>query len=191
VDARTSISHYSFKGFYPYFGDPNDPARIVLNLDHTIGTWWMGEFQISRQWKKHHFTLGADFQDNLQQDQDNFDVDPPAVYANSHVTSFEYGVFLQDEFRLNDQFTLSGAGRYDWYTDYGGDLSSRFGLIYQPIKKTSIKVLYGDAFREPTVYEAYYQLTGCRSGPRTGTPIESAADDDRLLQPHRRPHSIC
>jgi outer membrane receptor for ferrienterochelin and colicin len=168
VESRTSINHYSYNGYYPYFGDPNDPTRVVLNLDDNIGTWWMGELQVSRQWQKHHFALGADFQDNLQQDQNNFDVDPRIVYADSNVTSFEYGVFVQDEFRLNDMLTFTGAGRYDWYTGYGGDLSARLGVIYQPIKKTSIKLLYGDAFRSPTVYEAYYQLTGQDMGSRLG-----------------------
>jgi outer membrane receptor for ferrienterochelin and colicins len=160
VEAATSVNHYSFHGFYPYYGDPNDPARIVLNLDQVIGTWWTGEFQVSHQWQKHRFTLGTDFQDNLQQDQKNYDISPPNIYSDSRYTSFEYGVFAQDEYRLTKTLTLTGALRYDWYTGYDGDLSSRFGIIYQPTKKTSIKLLYGDAFRPPTVYESYYQLTG-------------------------------
>jgi outer membrane receptor protein involved in Fe transport len=160
VEARTSLNHYSFNGFYPYHGDPSDPASIVLNFDETIGLWWTGEFQVSHQWQKHRFTLGADFQDNLQQDQRNYDISPPVTYRDSKQTSFEYGVFAQDEYRLSKTLTLTGAVRYDWYTGYDGDLSLRFGVIYQPTKKTSIKVLYGDAFRSPTVYESYYQLTG-------------------------------
>jgi outer membrane receptor for ferrienterochelin and colicins len=163
VEARTSLNDYSFNGYYPYSGVATDPTRVVLNFDETVGTWWTGELQISHQWEKHHFTLGADFQDNLRQEQRNYDISPPLVYSNSTVSSFEYGVFGQDEFRLSKTLTLIGAGRYDWYTGYSGDLSSRFGVIYQPIKKTSIKLLYGDAFRSPTVYESYYQLVGANS----------------------------
>lgn len=165
VEARTSLNHYSFNGYYPYFGVPDDPARVVLNFDETIGAWWTGELQISHQWQKHHFTLGADFQDNLEQIQRNYDVSPSAVYSDSNASSFEYGLFVQDEFRLSKTLTLTGAGRYDWYTGYDGDLSSRLGVIYQPTKKTAIKLLYGDAFRSPTVYEAYYQMTGENTGP--------------------------
>ena len=163
VEARTSLNHYSFNGFYPYYGDPDNPAVIVQNFDETIGMWWTGELQVSHQWQKHRFTLGADFQDNLQQDQKNYDISPPLVYSDSRYTSFEYGVFLQDEYRLSKTFTLTGSIRFDWYTGYDSDLSSRFGIIYQPTKKTAIKILYGDAFRSPTVYESYYQLVGVNS----------------------------
>jgi iron complex outermembrane receptor protein len=166
VEARTSLNHYRVHGYYPYTDIvPDDPERVVLNFDEVLGTWWTGELQVSHQWQKHHFTLGVDFQDNLQQDQVNYDISPPQTYSESRESSFEYGVFVQDEYRLTKTLTLSGGGRYDWYSNSGSDFSSRLALIYQPTKKTSIKLLYGDAFRSPTVYESYFQLAGIDTGP--------------------------
>ena len=33
-------------------------------------------------------------------------------------------------------------------------------LIYQPFEKTTLKALYGQAFRAPNVYELYYRDGG-------------------------------
>jgi iron complex outermembrane receptor protein len=38
-------------------------------------------------------------------------------------------------------------------------------LIYEPLKKTVFKLLYGTAFRAPNVYELFYQGAGNKSNP--------------------------
>ncbi len=161
VAAESSISHYRFHGLYPYnYVVPTDPLRVVVNLDETIGTSWTGAVEVSHEWNKHHFTLGADFQDNIQQDQINRDLRPAYEYLDLRQSTRQFGLFLQDEYSLAKTLTLSAAGRYDWYTLSGSDFSSRLGLIHQPTDKTSIKLLYRDAFRSPTIYESAFEQPG-------------------------------
>ena len=46
--------------------------------------------------------------------------------------------------------------RYDHYATFGGTANPRLALIYSPLENTTIKFLYGTAFRAPNVYELYY-----------------------------------
>lgn len=48
------------------------------------------------------------------------------------------------------------GGRVDQYSDFGSQLSPRAGLIFLPTPDTAVKLLYGRAFRAPTVAELYF-----------------------------------
>jgi outer membrane receptor protein involved in Fe transport len=57
-------------------------------------------------------------------------------------------IFLQTKWEAVDNrlFFIAGA-RYDSYSDFGDQLTPRTGIIYKPGEKSSIKALYGQAFR--------------------------------------------
>ena len=55
--------------------------------------------------------------------------------------------------------------RYDNYSSFGGTTNPRLALIYKPWEKTILKLLYGDAFRAPNVYEQYYADNGVTAKP--------------------------
>ena len=46
--------------------------------------------------------------------------------------------------------------RHDDYDTFGGTTNPRLALIYRPLEPTTIKFLYGRAFRAPSPYELYY-----------------------------------
>lgn len=48
---------------------------------------------------------------------------------------------------------LTFGARYDHHTLYEGVTTIRTGLVFKPMKKTYIKALFGQGFREPTVFE--------------------------------------
>ena len=54
-----------------------------------------------------------------------------------------------------DNLLLNAGGRYDHYDSFGGTFNPRLALIYN-LPKTSIKLLYGEAFRAPNAFEQYY-----------------------------------
>jgi outer membrane receptor for ferrienterochelin and colicins len=66
-------------------------------------------------------------------------------------------VFAQDELEVAHNLRLNLGVRHDEYTSFGGTTNPRLGLIYQPRQRTSLKLLYGQAFRAPSAYELYYQ----------------------------------
>jgi len=50
---------------------------------------------------------------------------------------------------IKDSLYLIGGARLDNYSDFGLQFTPRGGIIFQPTKKSSIKALYGRAFRAP------------------------------------------
>lgn len=73
---------------------------------------------------------------------------------NSSGTNRTIGfVSIQDEWRLSPELTLTAGLRFDHYTVFGGTLNPRASLVWAPSLTTTIKLLYGAAFRPPTFLE--------------------------------------
>jgi iron complex outermembrane receptor protein len=61
---------------------------------------------------------------------------------------------------LSDQLLATAGLRYDHYDEsFGGTINPRLGLIWSPTAKTTLKALYGQAYRAPNVYEQFYYRT--------------------------------
>ncbi|MFV8341491.1 TonB-dependent receptor [Flavobacterium sp. XS2P39] len=62
-------------------------------------------------------------------------------------------LFLQLQKTLFDKLYLTMGGRFDHHNIYKSIFTFRSGLAYTPFQKTSIKFLFGQAFREPNIFE--------------------------------------
>jgi iron complex outermembrane receptor protein len=174
VLARVNYNEYQYFGIFPYDNVlPDDPSRIVLSKDSALGQWLGAEAQITRKFfDKHTLTIGAEYRDNITQKQTNINISPREQILNSERSSGDYGLYGQGEFTIVPQLLLNAGGRFDRSYKFGNTFEPRIGLIYHPYKTTSLKALYGEAFRRPNAYEAYY------SGP----PFE--------INPNLRPEKI-
>ena len=149
VTARLFYDYTSYYGEY-IFGP-------VLNKDSAKGAWWGAELQAKKKaWDRHLFTGGVEYRSNYLQEQGNYDVDPYNVIFDDHQRSDVWSAYLQGEFRVLPNLILNAGIRYDDYEKFGGNWSPRIGLIWSPWEKTTVKMLYGNAFRVPNVYELYY-----------------------------------
>jgi len=158
--ARLYYDRFYYRGNYLY-----DTPSLVLNKDITFGELWGTELKLTKRfWQKHKFTLGAEFRDNLHQDQTNLDVSPSVVYLDDERRSQNWALYFQGELTILDNLLVNAGVRYDHYDSFGGTTNPRLALIYN-LRKTSIKLLYGEAFRAPNAYEFYYD-----SGPYRGNP---------------------
>lgn len=63
------------------------------------------------------------------------------------------GWFGQVQYALTDQLELTAGLRDDRYSDSGGHLSPRLGLVWQASAQDSLKLLYSEAFRAPSRLE--------------------------------------
>ena len=168
ITARSYYDHYRFDAQYPvdYF-DPLQP--VYLNRDLAQAESVGAEFQVSRSFfEKHLLTAGLEMRYEFRLDQKNYDVFPELTYLDSHDTATIYSAFVQDEYRLGRQLILNVGGRYDHFNAYGDSLNPRAALIYEPTKFTTLKLIYGQAFREPNVYESDYVAFGNKSNPALG-----------------------
>src|SRR5207249_1025135 len=74
-------------------------------------------------------------------------------------------VYGQGEFFLLKNLVLNAGLRYDYYYTFGGTTSPRVALIYHPVAGSTLKLLYGEAFRAPNAYELYYSAAGNQANP--------------------------
>lgn len=151
LSASLYYGGYFYHGLYPY-----DAPPVTVNKDDAMGEWWGAEAKVDGHYGKHRLVTGVEYQDNFRQDQLNYDVNPTVVYLDDKRNSERRALYVQDEFTLRKWLLVSAGARYDDYSTVGGTLNPRFGLIYSPRESTSLKLLYGTAFRAPNDYELYY-----------------------------------
>ena len=158
VTARLYYDRYYYRGNYLF--DYLDDGVFTLNRDVSLGERWGTEIKITKRLlEKHLLTLGTEFRDNVRQDQKNYDTFPFFSYLNDHRSSQIWAIYLQDQFSLVDDLIFNVGARYDYYDSFGGTFNPRLALIYN-LPKTTIKLIYAEAFRAPTAYEAYYGAGG-------------------------------
>jgi iron complex outermembrane receptor protein len=133
----------------------------VVNLDNFLSQRLTGDFQLRRTlFEKHTLTIGAQVFDNLVDRQRNYNVDPWFSYLDNTTHSLDYALFLQEEYRILTNLIFNGGVRYDNFQSFGSTVNPRLALIYQPVKGTTLKLIYGTAFRAPSPYELYYSDGG-------------------------------
>ena len=140
--------HYQYRGIYQYPG--------VTNKDNDVGEWWGGNVKFATKiMKQHNVIAGLEFVDNFRQDMSNYDEQPYNLVLDSKNHSLNWALYVQDEFTVLDNLILNFGLRYDQYDSFGGTINPRLALIYRPLDLTTIKVLYGTAFRAPSAFELY------------------------------------
>lgn len=161
--ARINYDHYYYYGAYIYDYGEIEPD-IVTNEDYAEGDWINSEFQYSLSLSdRHHVVLGMELRNNYRQDQSNCDI--YEIYLDDARSSYYYGFFLNDEFHVTEELILNAGARYDYFETFGGTTNPRAALIYDPLERTTLKALYGRAFRAPNAYELYYHDAGYSQKP--------------------------
>ena len=159
ADIRGTYDHAEYVGSYPYTATDAD-AGIVRNFDVGRGKWLTGNVMVSRHvGANHHFTVGAERRQHLQQQMLNYyEGETPLLDVNRHAQTT--AAYVQDEWRLHRALLVNAGVRYDHYASFRDPVNPRAALIYQPKPQTAIKLLYGEAFRAPNVYETDYAFPG-------------------------------
>lgn len=162
-----SYNRYAYDGNYVFDQAGAGTPALVENKDFARAAWWGTELNASKKlFEKHRLTLGLDYRDNLQQDQGNYDSDPYFKYLDDRRQSNVVAFYAQDEFKLRKDIIVSAGVRHDRYSAFGSTTNPRFAVIYTPQERTSVKVLYGEAFRPPNFFELYYN-----DANRAGQPL--------------------
>lgn len=76
------------------------------------------------------------------------------------------GGYIQDEWLVAPKWTLTWGVRLDDYSDFGTQISPRAVLVWIPRPAWTVKLLYGEGFRAPTLSETRpYPIPTYRSNP--------------------------
>ncbi len=148
VTARLYYDRCDFAIGYPV----GDPMAVAIYREQQFGEWWGAEVQLNRRlWNRHTLTVGAEYRDDFRQEQRVFD--ETTTYTENQSDRQSHGVFLQGDFAVRTNLHFNGGARYDQYGDFDPAFNPRLALIYNPFEKSTIKALYGTAFRAPNFVE--------------------------------------
>ena len=155
LSSKLYFQRYKYFGDFLFdYSDAGDLSLLVINNDFADAKSWVGELQLAKTFsERHRLILGGEFRDNIQQDQGNFDLE---VYLDDQRDSEVWALYFQDELEILDNLRLNLGIRHDHYSTFGNTTNPRLAVIYNPIEPTTIKFLYGEAFRAPNFFELFY-----------------------------------
>ena len=162
VTAHFSGNTYRYHGDYPYEGDPGmGEEPVVVNKDAARGAWLFAELFGKTKFNRHTLLGGGSWQLNQDQDQSSYYIGADGWgELDDRRHSTVWSIFLQDELRLPWNLHLTAGLRMDHHDAFGATTSPRLALVHRPRQDTSIKLLFGRAFRAPNVYERFYNDGG-------------------------------
>ena len=154
---RGYFDWYHYKGAYPY---------DILSFDESYSNWLGSETQFL--WdiaSNNRLAVGLEYQNHLRADYRLWDAE--TTYFDQSFPFNLISSYLQDEYQLLTNLSVNLGIRYDKYSTVGSSFTPRGAIVYNPLKSTTLKLLYGQAFRAPNVYEANYEdpLAGFKSNP--------------------------
>ncbi len=145
---RGYYDYYIYKGLYPY--------ESAEQYEASEGRWIGGEGSFRWDIKSNsRLITGFEFKNHFQ--NGNLLWDKNETYFDGNFPYKVYSAYVQNEYQLMENFSLIAGIRGDLYSNNRSPITPRVAAIYNPIKSGTVKLLYGEAFRIPNLYEVYYE----------------------------------
>ncbi|RLT95314.1 MAG: TonB-dependent receptor [Ketobacter sp.] len=147
------------------------PDGYIGNPGHKEIQTTLQQFAVYSGWDSHRLRLGigATYGDVYETTEEkNFEVDliTPKPEGLVDVSDTDevwlpekdrtlYFLSLQDEWQLDPNWQLVLGARYDHYSDFGDTVNPRLALVWATTPDWTTRLLYGRAFRAPSLSELY------------------------------------
>ena len=157
---KYSSRFYYYQNYseYTFWNDPNNAANINESIGReTIQTHRLGNVsQIDYYVGKTHYLIGGtDFQYDLT------DARPADVLYGKH-QAMNIAGYIQDEIKLHQKFITTIGMRYDYNKIINGycegNFSPKISMVYSINDDWSVRTLFSQAYRNPSVAERYIQF---------------------------------
>ncbi len=163
--ARAQAGHYAYDGVYVGEG--------IRFLDSTDNSWWGAETQATWEPRPESRTTGGiEWRENVRADYRGFD-DLGIVYFDGDFPHRIAAIYAEHEQQFTEGLLLTVGARYDHYSESQGALSPRVALVFLPNRADSFKLLAGQAFRAPNVYELVDGVSGAEGSGRADLNAET------------------
>jgi iron complex outermembrane receptor protein len=166
---RLYYDSFRYNGNYIYSGEDNSP---LVKEDLALGDWIGSRLALhSSASKLGKLAMGLEVSAEVRNKQLYWADSGGSrlTFVDASVRNRSLGAFAQQEIELTPHWTLLMAGRVDLSRYYAASLSPRLALVYKPSGTTSIKLMYGKAFRNPSAFERFYVPNPALSPERFGT----------------------
>ena len=163
ITARTYYDTYYYGGDYPYSGDLTGDRASNRVVGAEAGFRW-------DPLPNNRVTAGAEYRWNARTRIDLLDQGVP--YSSIDQTFSVVSLYLQNDFQIRDNLSLLLGARHDESSLAGGATTPRVALIYDPLPGTTLKAMYGRAYRAPSLSESASAAPGGKLGPERLTMTE-------------------
>jgi outer membrane receptor for ferrienterochelin and colicins len=163
---RTHVDHYRYAGKYLY------PDYLLE--EKYQGLWLGGEVRFISPVLTDalHLSIGAEAQRHFEASMygEAIEEGEASVYLDEDRPFSLGAIYAVIDAAPIDWFRLQAGGRLDAYSTFGTTFNPRVAAIFKPGDADVIKLVFGRAFRSPSVYEQYYndggetQIAGNDSG---------------------------
>jgi outer membrane receptor for ferrienterochelin and colicin len=89
--------------------------------------------------------------------------------------------YIQDDWKVMDNFRIIGSGRMDYYTISGLQLTGRIAGIFTLFENNFIRASLGNAFRAPTLSEYYLDIYQSIPGATTHNFGQKELDVEKIV----------
>jgi len=154
-DSWSADKHVMVRGYYDHCGYcgtyPFDGQDLI---ETTNGRWFGTEGQFGWDLRTDdRLTLGVEYQ--RHPGADYHASTPDSVYSDA---SFPYrlaSIYVQNELQLTRDLSFTAGVRWDDHSTVGSSTTPRAALVFSPHQWGTYKLLYGEAFRAPNIYETH------------------------------------
>jgi iron complex outermembrane receptor protein len=148
LNFRVYYDDYCYRGSYPSQGislyDASDGRWAGAELQYFLGTGQKNSLVTGLEYK---YIFKADYRE----------WDASEVFFNENFPFYYLSVFAHDQYEISAKMSLTTGFRFDNYTVFGSSFSPRAALVYNLAEASSLKLIFGDAFRIPNIYESFYE----------------------------------
>jgi outer membrane receptor for ferrienterochelin and colicins len=163
-----SLSSNLYFDRYTYDGDFPQPTVVgespIVNRDEIVGLSTGGDFQANKNLVENtgaidrlRLSAGGDVQERFSLVQKNFDVGTTDVYSDRDDSVQILGAYGILDAQILKTFHLSAGLRFDRWSGFSSTWNPRLSAIWTPASRTTIKLIYGAAFRGANAYERFYE----------------------------------
>ncbi len=151
---RIYYDQYRYRARYDYAQDEGIADYRDLTNGDWVGSQLAYDFAIPRVGV---LTVGGEVNADIRALQEYYEESPQqiGILSVDHPDA-SYGVFAQQQWQMSQAWTGYFGVRFDESRLHPGFVSPRAALVYRESPRTTYKLLYGRAFRNPNAYESYY-----------------------------------
>jgi len=162
---RAHANVYAYRSAFP-----RSPADGGVEHDSFDGQWVGVEQRlVFKPVPMVRLTAGGEFQDHIKAHETSTD-ERSTIIDDDHPFTLIAGYGVADVTPAKS-VKLSAGARFDSYSTFGSSLNPRFAVILKPYEGGNLKLIFGKAFRAPSIYELF-NVSGSSGGQRQSSGLK-------------------
>ena len=159
---RTYYDVYDYNELASY----DSETGRVINDDSARARWWGAEVGGSRTFFScFRLALGAEVRQSTDLRQRTYDESPFFSYLDVASDQLVIGAYADARWEIAKSLSVSAGARGDHNDRFGDTLNPHSALIWKPREGTTLKLLYGEAYPAPNVYQLDFTAFNLRANP--------------------------